>query len=357
MGQDTGIEWCDSTWNPTRGCSRKSEGCRHCYAERNAARFSGPGQPYEGLITHRLKVISDDDQHTEARWNGTVRLVPERFADPIRWRRPRRIFINSMSDLFHESIPNEEIAAVLAVIGAAPQHTFISLTKRPDRMRAWFEWLATTGYAPGHVLAECLAKVARRGAGFDPRFQDQEWLIHLINVVNGHATWKHAPDSNPADGSRPRWPLPNLWVGASVENQAAADERISEILATPAAVRLLSCEPLLGPVQAKLTGCFHDGAGTPERPDELETHTECAPRIDWVIAGCESGPGARPCEVDWLRSLRDQCEEAGVAYFLKQARPGPGIGMGPGSHRKPGGIYGAPLLDDVQHLAFPRGAS
>ena len=126
MGQ-TSIAWTDETWNPLRGCSRISEGCRHCYAETMAARFSGPGQPYEGTIRN-------------GRWSGNVRIVPEKLGDPLRWTRPRMVFVNSMSDLFHDNVPNEFIAAVFGVIAAAPRHTFQVLTKRPARMLEWFEW-------------------------------------------------------------------------------------------------------------------------------------------------------------------------------------------------------------------------
>ena len=124
MSETTGIEWTDATWNPIRGCSRVSEGCRHCYAERVAARFSGPGQPYEGLAVRKLRVVSDDEQTTVGRWTGAVRMVPEHLADPLRWRRPRRVFVNSMSDLFHESLADDQRDRVLAVMLLAPHHTF-----------------------------------------------------------------------------------------------------------------------------------------------------------------------------------------------------------------------------------------
>lgn len=359
MGDKTGIQWCDATWNPIRGCSRVSEGCRHCYAEAVAARFCGPGQPYEGLV----KVITTEKVHRrdfangsvelrkvetrDARWNGEVRFVAEHLADPLRWRKPRRIFVNSMSDLFHESLTNEQIAAVFGVMAAAPQHTFQVLTKRARRMREWFEW----------------------------RHRDPQWAaLRCQEIAIQHGAWISLLD--PTGYAKLGWPLPNVWLGVSVENQAAADERIPELLATPAAVRFISAEPLLGELDLDVPRCgyrFHeedwgiaDDGATPwcMRCDSERSFghwLNLDGGIDWVIAGCESGPGARPCEVEWLRSLRDQCAEAGVAYFLKQAREHheqpegflAGVRHMPGSTRKPGGIIGLPYLDGVQHAAFP----
>lgn len=341
MGK-TEISWTDMSWNPVRGCSRVSEGCRHCYAEQQAARIvrmaKGRPSPYDGLV--KLTAAG------EPRWTGEVRLVPEHLADPLRWKKPRRVFVNSMSDLFHESLTNEQIAAVFGVMAAAPQHTFQILTKRARRMREWFEWA-------GRLTLDDLEAEAKLQAG-----EDRDYV-----AVRGHT-----------------WPLPNVWLGISVENQEAADERIPELLRTPAAVRFLSCEPLLGPVD--LCHVQHRG-----RQGE---------RISWVISGCESGPGARPCEVEWLRSLRDQCAAAGVPYFLKQAVEESGlefddicdecgererwyvhgpthasvwcgctsegpedanwhpkVGAGDGSKRKAGGVIELPYLDGVQHCSFP----
>lgn len=355
MGDKTGIQWCDATWNPIRGCSRVSEGCRHCYAEAVAARFCGPGQPYEGLVkvaARRQIEVDAAGEPTgrardakEARWNGEVRFVAEHLADPLKWKKPRRIFVNSMSDLFHERLTNEQIAAVFGVMAACPQHQFIVLTKRARRMREWFEWInkSITGHWHG-----------RWGVMFE----------HLQAVLGENATdaaWQRAVAHEPSptslgDAGCHAWPLPNVILGVSVENQAAADERIPDLLATPAAVRAISAEPLLGPLQLGVKvgsgfEFFDYGIGN-------------VPRLDWVIAGCESGPGARACSTDWLRSLRDQCKEAGVAFFLKQAREDMSLSagddhrktamrMGPGSTRKPGGIIGLPYLDGVQHAAFP----
>jgi protein gp37 len=377
MADKTGISWTDATWNPVRGCSRVSEGCRNCYAERVAARFSGRGQPYEGLIKHvRTKASPASrmlESGREARWNGVVRLIPEHLADPLRWKKPRRVFVNSMSDLFHESLTDDQIDQVFAVMALARHHTFQVLTKRAKRMRAYI----TT---PD---------------------RHEAWSRHIktrSRVIGGvEAGW---------------WPrfAQHIWLGVSVENQAAADERIPELLATPASVRFLSCEPLIGDVEIARWMKVHkrwqskdtlpDGRAPayPLASWHMQALVAADWRcpIDWVIAGCESGPGARPCSVDWLRSLRDQCAAARVPFFLKQAveesglelddlcdecgererwfvygpndtsiRCGcsvegpedanwhPLVGAGDGSKRKAGGVIELPYLDGVQHAAFP----
>ena len=273
MGNGTAIEWTDATWNPVRGCSRVSQGCVNCYAERVARRFAGPGQPYEGLT----------NEH--GRWNGTVRLVSRALDQPSRWRKPRRIFVNSMSDLFHEALSFEDILGIFQAM-ALPEcvkHTFQVLTKRPERMAAFMAW-----------------------AG-DGRLANQ---------------W-------PWDGQ----PLDNVWLGVSVEDQATADERIPHLLRVPARVRFLSMEPLLGPVD--LTACAPYTLGGDEaNPGVMNAFNglcfhplTCVdpPRlggtadgIQWVIAGGESGPNARPMHPQWARSLRDQCAGANVPFFFKQ---------------------------------------
>lgn len=274
MGGKTGIQWTDATWNPLRGCSRVSEGCRNCYAEKVAARFSGPGAPYEGLAEVGAK---------GARWNGQIKLVHEHLGDPLRWRKPRRIFVNSMSDLFHEAVPFEYIAAVFGVMAAAREHTFQILTKRPKRALAFFEWLdhpVFDGRAPFDV---CARYAIRR---LDPKIIGRSRLM---------------------DPTAP-WPPPNVWLGVSVEDQATADTRIPILLDLPAAMRFISAEPLLGPI------CFggRDGwlSGT--------RSSSAGPGIDWVIVGGESGPGARVCDVAWVRMIVAQCQEARTACFVKQ---------------------------------------
>lgn len=247
------IQWTDRTWNPVRGCSRVSEGCRNCYAEKIAARFSDVGKPFYGFADIGTR-------KGEARWTGKVALVPEKLDEPLRWRKPARVFVNSMSDLFHEKLPSRDIASVLAVITRTQRHTFQVLTKRPKRMLEYFTALAEKhgGYA---------------------------------------------------------FVLPNLWLGVSVEDQATADERIPLLLQTPAAVHFVSYEPALGPVD------FHIYLST----DATEDCPACGSvmgcdhgALDWLIYGGESGPGARPNDVAWARSARDQCKAAGVAFFCKQ---------------------------------------
>lgn len=295
MSDKTGIAWTDATWNPVRGCSRVSEGCRNCYAEAVAARFSGPGQPYEGLARRVPLKHSTQDV---PRWTGKVRMVEHVLDQPLRWTRPRRIFVNSMSDLFHESIPYEQIARIFGVMLLAERHTFQVLTKRPKRMAEWFRWigsnpvhLAETAASPKRYVvgaaASCLAILGASlsdGQARGPLFT--AWIAGRLMP---------APDA----AIRMRWPLPNVWLGVSVEDQATADERIPLLLEAPAAVRFVSAEPLLGPVVF--------GLAYSERVE-----------IDWVIVGGESGAGARPMDVAWARSIVAECRAAGVPVFVKQ---------------------------------------
>lgn len=271
----TSIEWTDETWNPAVGCERVSPGCDNCYAVRVAARQMQPA--HEGLTV-------------DGEWTGEVRLLPERLEEPLRWRHPRRVFVGSMTDLFHPSVPANYIADVFAVMVAAGQHTFQLLTKRPQRMAT--------------IL---------RSPAFYERVQDLVRHEHHTHMFAG-------------------WPYPSIWLGTSIENQRYADLRIPHLLAAPAARRFLSVEPLLGPVDLSRYLVT----------DEQAHHALWAgiladpptnPKIDWVIVGGESGPGARPMHPQWVRDLRDQCVAAGVPFFFKQWgewRPGP---AGPWTHR------------------------
>lgn len=267
-----GIAWTDETWNPVRGCSRVSDGCRNCYAETMAARFCGAGQPYEGTINPETK-----------RWNGTVRLVPEKLTVPLLWSRPRMVFVNSMSDLFHEDVPDEFIDQVFAVMALAQQHTFEVLTKRPERMLEYFQNIGGTSRKDWVAMQMCRIKCSSAIQQFD-------------------------------------WPLNNVWLGVTVENQEAADERIPLLLQTPAAVRWVSIEPLLGPVD--LSYAFGTGKGSCPMhlagvaPEGLRPKGEH--HLHWVVVGGESGTNARPLHPDWARSLRDQCYAAGVPFLFKQ---------------------------------------
>jgi protein gp37 len=271
MSQASSIEWTDATWNPVRGCSRVSPGCEKCYAERVAGRFSGPGMPYHGLA-----VMGEHGP----RWTRKVRMVPEHLADPLRWSRPRRIFVNSMSDLFHEELSNEDIASVFGVMAAAPQHTFQILTKRAQRMRDWFRW------AKDYALPLQLA------------------LHHAQNRCE-HPALRRDTDRIICQP----WPLRNVWLGVSAEDQQRADERIPNLLETPAAVRFVSYEPAVGHVDF---GKYIVAA----RP--RVDMRELVPPLDQIIVGGESGPGARPFKLNWARSVVEQCRYAKVACFVKQ---------------------------------------
>lgn len=292
----TDIQWTDETWNCVRGCSRVSSGCGDstgggCYAERQAYRFSGPGMPYEGLVRMTTK---------GPRWTGKVILVDEKLNQPLHWKTPRRIFVNSMSDLFHESLSDESIDRIFAVMALAPQHAFQILTKRPERMRQWF---------------------ATKDSPLDSSRADivMERAAHAGQIVwdargNNPALYLNASKADVSNRRVfPGWPLPHVHLGTSVEDQKTADERIPLLLQTPAAVRWISAEPLLGPVDLRL-------GQTPDC-DCLGGHDPgCAAqaRVGWVVVGGESGPRARPMHPDWARSIREQCAEAEVPFFFKQ---------------------------------------
>lgn len=308
MADKSTIEWTDATWNPIRGCTRVSPGCQNCYAERVAIRFSGKGQAYEGLA----KITNGHPQ-----WTGKVAFVEKHLLDPLKWKEPRRIFVNSMSDLFHEGVSDPQLDAIFAVMAQAHWHTFQVLTKRPERMLAYFQKLqaAADEHAPKTATGIFLAS-------------------DVLNIRN------MARNPHSANAFEAKWPLGNVWLGVSVENQKTADERIPLLLQTPAAVRWISAEPLLGPIDLTnvnaMVSFFEymskaDPAAAlknfnnPNYPKScpLNTLTGDCPaekmnRIDWVVAGGESGPGARPMHPDWARGLRDQCKAAGVPFFFKQ---------------------------------------
>lgn len=287
MGDRTQIEWTDATWNPVTGCTKVSPGCDNCYAETFAERFRGtPGHHFERGFD--------------------VVLRPERLDEPLKWRKPRRVFVNSMSDLFHEAIPDEFIVEVFARMWWAPNHTFQVLTKRHGRMRS--------------LLPRIEEPLRRRE--------------HDLALV---------------DAPTPlTWPLPNVWLGVSVENQRWADIRVPALLDTPAAVRWLSCEPLLGPVDltfcAGVNALEQDWCGGPGGGTGAPH-----PFVDWVVVGGESGRAARPMEPDWARGIRDACAAASVPFFFKQwgawAPTGwRGIGRFSGKEQLVG-----PVLDDMGH--------
>lgn len=288
--KEHGIVWTDVTWNPIRGCSRVSEGCRNCYAERVAARFSGPGQPYEGLARRTP---------SGPRWTGKVRLVEEHLLDPIRWKNPRRIFVNSMSDLFHDNVADETVVDIFAVCALCPQHIMQILTKRARRMQEllsdpYFEELVRDAVAfRAHEWGADRHAEALGGKWVDPQIGDFG-RVELAGYF---------------DDMEFEWPLRNVHLGVSVEDQATADERIPMLLQTPAATRFVSIEPMLGPVDQNRRELI---CKTWRKGLTIGTY------LDWVICGGESGPGARPMHPDWARSLRDQCRAAEVPFFFKQ---------------------------------------
>lgn len=279
MGDSTKIEWTDATWNPVTGCSKVSQGCKHCYAERGWSRLGH-------LPAYQERAFTDVECH------------PERLYQPIRWKKPRRIFVNSMSDLFHPDVPDEFIDEVFAVMALCPQHTFQVLTKRARRQR---DYLRSGG---------------RASAVFD---------IMRTAEIGYYAGGDKLPPQS--------WPLQNAWIGVSVEDQATADDRIPLLLQTPA-VRWISAEPLLGPVSLEMMpypydhhngwpGTYHSlhGSWWPavgDYEEEFRNREESLARINWVVAGGESGPKARPTHPAWFRSLRDQCKAAGVPFLFKQ---------------------------------------
>lgn len=293
MGDKTKIEWTDASWNPIRGCTRVSEGCRHCYAERVAARFSGPGQAYEGLA-----IMKNGEPH----WTGKMRLIDSALGLPLRWKKPRRIFVNSMSDLFHGDVPNEWIDSVFLMMMCAQRHIFQILTKRPQRMKV---------YCGSNATRDRIVKFAT------------DMACDIPGV-----TFKCWSENDGFDGIK----LPNVWLGVSVENQQTADERIPVLLETPAAIRWVSYEPALGPVNFcrlnlgdQKTGygmrrvernaltpwetIFHK-PGEPKSADATQDNINRGTKLDWLVCGGESGPGARPMHPDWARSARDQCVAA-----------------------------------------------
>lgn len=268
---NTTIEWAERIWNPITGCSPVSEGCEHCYAERMSKRLRG-----------RFGYPADEPFR--------VTLHPNRLEEPLKLRKPSRIFVCSMGDLFHEDVPFEWVDKVLYIIAQAPQHTFLMLTKRPERMHAYFTDITENKNQFMHrMMHSVFYYPSMHGA--------------IINLRKGIA-------------------IPNLWLGVTAENQDRADERIPILLQTPAAVRFVSIEPMLGPVD--LSGYYkvqnHVNLPPEQRKQALEEYWAGMHRLtklDWVICGGETGAGARPMHPDWARNLRDQCQRARMPFYFK----------------------------------------
>jgi protein gp37 len=309
----TKIEWATKVWNPVTGCTKISPGCQNCYAERMAKRLAGRcGYPKENPFK--------------------VTIHPERLEEPLAWKKPQRIFVCSMGDLFHDDVPDEFIGEVFNTMVNAQWilgHRFLVLTKRPERMK--------------RVIEE---------------FGD---------IITEQRKPKKMPDGTTRHTMTFAFPLQNIWLGVTAENQEQADKRIPILLDTPAAVRFVSVEPMLGPVDLRVNGndtlCRCSGCMdyAKENSDRWQ-----AQRIDWVICGGESGPGARPCHPDWIRGVRDQCQGAGVPFFFKQW--GEWYPDKKGLYKAPGMIFGntyihkigkkaaGRLLDGRTWDEFPKGA-
>lgn len=254
MGENSKIEWTDATWNPLAGCTKVSPGCAHCYAEGMAKRLRAMGQ-------EKYADVVDDN----GRWTGHIWLGDEKLVElPLTWRKPRMVFVDSMSDLFHESVPFEFIKRVFYTMMDADWHIFQVLTKRARRALEFFGWLEQS---------------YENWAGLYDDF------AHLY---------------------------PNIWLLASVEDQKRADERIPYVLQWPTAVKGLSMEPLLGPVNLWSDANYTLSDGS------IGSAFDWGKGVNWVIVGGESGPNARPMHPDWARSIRDQCQVVEVPFFFKQ---------------------------------------
>lgn len=335
MADNSKIEWTDASWNPIRArdgamgkvgwhCTHVSEGCRNCYAE-DINRRLGTGHDYKPvtLSSGQVEVFLDETM----------------LLQPLRWKKPRKIFVGSMTDLFADFVTDAMLDRIWAVMALAPQHTFQIVTKRPARMRAYLTGDGLTGGRALQVAVELLGPLVESG----DIAADQK-LFDLQNRVLGSLP----PIID-------RWPLSNVWLMVSAEDQATADERIPDLLATPAAVRGISAEPLLNGINFNSTlggtlwmggqrGCdgMHHGNGSPECPRELHHHHDerCRKGLDLVIVGGESGRNARPMHPDWARNIRDQCEAAGVAFFFKQwGGWTPGENLGPAKRAQRGATH------------------
>lgn len=304
----TKIQWSEQVWNPVSGCTIKSSGCTRCYAMRMAGRLEAMGQEKYRGVTKKV--------NGKRIWSGLTILNDDALMIPLRRKKPTTWFVNSMSDLFWgddedlaqarklgienpKPIPFDFIDKVFAVMSLCPQHTFQILTKRMERM--------------GKYLGECFKDTWTGGPWNGCRVDCNDRINEGISAHAKLSPWK----------IRERWPLPNVWLGTSVENQATADERIPHLLRCPAAIRFLSCEPLLGPINLRHVhpddniDCLY-GWNPNVGPEGM--NCQC---VDWVIVGGESGPGARECDIAWIRGILSSCDAARVPCFVKQvgARP------------------------------------
>jgi protein gp37 len=304
MAEKTSIEWTDSSWTPIRArnkatgkqghyCQKISPGCANCYADAMNG-WRGTGIPYAVDKFDQVELYLDE----------------KALLDPLKWKKPRMIFVCSMTDLFAEFVPDEWIDWLFAVMALSPQHTFQVLTKRPRRMLGYLGQRTTSN------VYRWIGGDDEPEKQFEMALRVQSQMLDLFKIAPA-AALNRASELNEL---APWFPLPNVWLGTSVENQKYADERIPLLLQTPAAVRFISAEPLLGPVA--LNYLHHDGTVEVDALNGthgvLRPHQGINEKLDWVICGGESGPSARPMDPAWARSLRDQCAASGVAYFCKQ---------------------------------------
>lgn len=295
MADNTHIEWTDATWNVVTGCSVVSPGCTNCYAMRLAGGRMQHHPSRAGLTI---------DTKAGPVWNGQVRFNEAWLTQPRGWKSPRRIFVAAHGDLFHEGVALNQLDQIFAIMALCPQHTFQILTKRPHEMQ---------GYISGWGDNE-----------HGPAWRTRARIQKAMAVI--------APDTFLNE-----WPLPNVWLGVSVEDQARANERIPALLATPAAVRWISAEPLLGSIDLSnawlgedslSSECWGDCAWCKDDHPPLhncqlgrqssEAFDKGRSGLDWVVVGGESGPSARPMHIDWVREIRDQCDDADVPFLFKQ---------------------------------------
>lgn len=305
MAENLKIEWTDATWNPITGCTKISPGCTNCYAERMSKRLAGrygypADEPFKPGIVHDKALY-----------------------EPIKWKKPRKVFVCSMGDLFHEKVNFHDIDLIVSLVALLPQHQFLFLTKRPMRMKEYFAGERDEGITSGYIQ-----EITRASGGRgDKQFR---YFPGIWQRIEPPKTWQ--------------WPLPNLWLGVTVCNQAEADEKIPVLLDTPAAGRFVSVEPMLGPVDfrqwlvkdrfytAKCPRCgwigssehcgssdywSQDGCECPKCCTECDDFSDDR-KLDWMICGGETGPDARPLHLDWVRSLRGQCQESDTPFFFKQ---------------------------------------
>ncbi|MEJ6845133.1 phage Gp37/Gp68 family protein [Sinorhizobium fredii] len=313
MADGTKIEWTDATWNPITGCAVVSPGCTNCYA----MKLSGTR-----LKNHESRKGLTKDTKAGPVWTGEVRFNREWIDQPLRWTKPRMIFVCAHGDLFAEGVPDEWIDQVFAVMALCPQHTFQVLTKRPERMRTYLRQFDEYSIGEAEIFRDAEYRVQCDDGDASPSYARKTGQLEDAIGLSLASIRKHGF-------------LPNVWLGVSVEDQKRADERIPILLDTPAAVRWISAEPLLGPVDLKalrefnregkpwidaLSGAVTSG-GVPRSRSECGINVSTSwelPKLDWVVAGGESGPGARPMHPVWARQLRDQCAKAGVPFLFKQ---------------------------------------